>query len=89
MEIGMLWFDNDPKVDLCDKVQKAATYYLSKYRQSPNRCFVHPSMIPGSQVQAGAILICSNATIHPHHFWIGVHRQGEPHACLATDETGL
>jgi hypothetical protein len=45
MEIGMLWFDNDPQLALGDKISKAADYYQSKYRQTPNLCFVHPSMI--------------------------------------------
>jgi hypothetical protein len=45
MNIGMLWFDNDPKAELTTKVERAAVYYLNKYGKSPNLCFVHPTML--------------------------------------------
>lgn len=73
MEIGMLWFDNDPTLDLCNKVQKAAAYYKHKYGQEPNQCYVHPSMILEANTEAGTVSVCSNNTVLPHHFWIGVH----------------
>ncbi|MBN1145841.1 MAG: hypothetical protein JXA78_01195 [Anaerolineales bacterium] len=46
MNIGMLWFDNDPKVNLDMKVERAATYYRNKYGKAPTLCFIHPSMMP-------------------------------------------
>jgi len=73
VEIGMLWFDNDSKSDLSNKVKKAADYYRRKFGQDPNLCYVHPSMIPGECVKTGNISVCSNHTIIPNHFWIGVH----------------
>lgn len=78
MDIGMLWFDNDPKVDLSGKVAKAAAYYQRKYGEKPNLCFVHPSMLPENQVKAGAVAVCSNSTIQPNHFWIGVQQINNP-----------
>ncbi len=72
MDIGMLWFDNDPKRDLGAKVQTAAAYYLQKYGQAPNLCFVHPSMLPDESGRAGAVSIMTNITVLPNHFWIGV-----------------
>jgi len=77
MDIGMLWFDNDPKSELSNKVVEAANYYLSKYGEKPNLCFVHPSMIQGSSVDAGQIVVESNNTVLPHHFWIGVQQKEE------------
>jgi hypothetical protein len=75
MEIGMLWFDNDPKLDLKSKVHKAAQYYKEKYGQDANLCFVHPSMTPDEKTDAGAVVVYSNSTVQPHHLWIGVHHQ--------------
>ncbi len=43
MNIGMLWFDNDPKADLSAKIVRASVYYRDKYGQAPNLCLVHPS----------------------------------------------
>jgi len=77
MDIGMLWFDNDPKLDLSEKVEKAAVYYRGKYRQSPNLCFVHPSMLPTVKITAGEITVRPHQAIQPHHFWIGYQREVE------------
>jgi hypothetical protein len=46
MNIGMLWFDNDPKAELSVKIERAAAYYRNKYGTKPTLCFVHPSMLP-------------------------------------------
>jgi hypothetical protein len=46
MNVGMLWFDNDPKLVLKAKVSRAARYYEQKYGKTPTICFVHPSMLP-------------------------------------------
>ncbi len=46
MNIGMLWFDNDPKAEINAKIERAAIYYRNKYGKTPNLCFVHPSMVP-------------------------------------------
>jgi hypothetical protein len=72
MEIGMLWYDNDPKVDLNSKIEKAASYYCTKYGQAPNLCFVHPSMISNSPGRAREIEIRTTPSMLPNHLWIGV-----------------
>ena len=73
MDIGMLWYDNDPKNDLVSKVSRAAAYYQKKYGQVPDLCFVHPSMIQGELSKAGRIDVKANRSVLPHHFWIGVN----------------
>ncbi|HVN56149.1 MAG TPA: hypothetical protein VMT46_17590 [Anaerolineaceae bacterium] len=75
MNTGMLWFDNDPKSDLSVKIQRAAEYYLKKYGENPDLCFVHPSMLGETAPRAGKIEVRSNRAILPHHFWIGIHSQ--------------
>jgi hypothetical protein len=85
MNIGMLWFDNDPKVGFEVKVERAATYYRNKYGRSPTVCFVHPSMLSGPKnssseaplpaaghiPRAAGLEIRSNRSVLPNHFWIG------------------
>jgi hypothetical protein len=87
MNIGMLWFDNDPKVNLDGKIERAAEYYRSKYGRNPTLCFVHPSMLRNGKSQdeahgsnpteksyaACGIEIRSNRSVLPNHFWIGVN----------------
>lgn len=88
MEIGMLWFDNDPQLELGEKVRKAADYFQNKYRQAPNVCFVHPSMITDVSTQAGMVAICSHSAIQPHHFWIGFAQEGHPEVQQVSDLSG-
>jgi hypothetical protein len=77
MNSGMLWFDNDPKTELPDKVQKAAAYYRKKYGQSPNLCFVNPQMLESKKVKMDQVEVKTSATIMPHHFWIGTNEIAE------------
>jgi hypothetical protein len=85
MNVGMLWFDNDPKTDVADKVERAATYYQQKYGQTPTVCFVHPSMLPGQGVKIDvtgfprskgptSVEIRPHRSVAPNHFWIGINQ---------------
>jgi hypothetical protein len=73
MNIGMLWFDNDPSTDLDAKVKQAAAYYNQKYGKAPNLCYVHPCMLSDGEAQTGEIAIKTNGTVLPNHFWIGIN----------------
>ena len=48
MKTGLLWFDDDPRKELEEKVLRAAAHYERKYGQAPNLCFVHPSAFNGN-----------------------------------------
>ena len=87
MNVGMLWFDNDSNTDLPTKVTRAANYYVGKYGDHPNLCFIHPSMAKKEQETtfeaqkfcAGSIEVRLTKTVLPHHFWIGVQvENGKP-----------
>ena len=83
MNVGMLWFDNDPRTALTAKVSRAADYYRQKYGLVPDLCLVHPSMlgerpdlIEGPALSAvegtaGKVAVRSNRAILPGHLWIG------------------
>lgn len=85
MDIGMLWFDNDPKVDLAEKIAKAAAYYRQKYGKTPDLCFLHPTMLPKNGSEATSLHsplpnfeIRPSKSVMPNYFWIGVNpRSGE------------
>jgi hypothetical protein len=72
MKTGMLWFDNDPKTDLPTKISRAAAYYLKKYGEMPDVCFVHPTMTAGIQQRAQGIQVKVTRQVLPHHLWLGV-----------------
>lgn len=84
MNIGMLWFDNDPKTDMNGKIERAVAYYRSKYGQSPNLCFVHPSMLADSASPPARVEIRTNQAVRPNHFWIGINTTGmDPASAIA------
>jgi len=73
MDIGMLWLDADPRVDVGAKIAKAATYYRAKYGRTPTLCFLHPAtgggMCPN---RVGALEVRTSRSVLLHHFWLGV-----------------
>lgn len=76
MNIGMLWFDNDPRTALAVKIAKAADYYKRKYGLVADVCLVHPSMLGKPQADsadesAGKVSVRPNRSIQPGHLWIG------------------
>ena len=76
MNVGMLWFDNDPRTTLTVKVRRAADYYRQKYGLVPDLCLVHPSMLNGLRLDLieddpGKVAVRPNRLIQPGHLWIG------------------
>jgi hypothetical protein len=83
MNVGMLWFDNDPRTALTAKVSRAADYYHQKYGLAANLCMVHPSMLAAPQqkgvddMQAGRVAVRPNRAILPGHLWIGTEEKNQ------------
>ena len=72
MNIGMLWFDNDPQIDIRTKLNRAIAYYQKKYGQTPDLCYVHPSMLPDKNINPSGVDLQPDQMILPNHFWIGL-----------------
>ncbi len=80
--IGLLWFDDDPKRDLKQKVGSAARRYAEKFGRQPTVCYVHPSMLNGLGSDNGAsaisldigglsLRIIPRRSVLRHHLWLG------------------
>jgi hypothetical protein len=91
MDIGMLWFDNDRKSSIPNKVERAARYYQKKYGVNPNLCYVHPKTVKENggkektkkgierkPLKIGKILVLKNEKVLPDHFWIGISSAEDP-----------
>ena len=78
MFTGMMWYDNDPKTALTEKVHQAADYYRQKYGRIPDVCLVNPKMMPEGEAREGKITIRANRSVLPGHLWIGVEPSHEP-----------
>lgn len=72
MHTGMLWYDNNSKVELENRVARAADYYRRKYHRLPNLCLVNPRMLAAGSSKVGALTVRAYAPVLPGHFWIGI-----------------
>jgi hypothetical protein len=73
MNIGMLWYDDDTKRRLDEKVARAVEFYRAKYGVQPTECYVHPGMLAADQPSTAAgVRLRPNRTIIKNHFWLGV-----------------
>ncbi len=80
MHVGMLWYDNNPNLELSRKIEKAVEYYRQKYGRQPNLCLIHPSMIDQDHSahkkedlkDVEGMTIRSYRPVLPGHLWIGI-----------------
>jgi hypothetical protein len=72
MDIGMLWYDDDSKRPLSEKVARAVDYYKAKYGSVPTVCFVNPATLKESSDTAAGVQIRPARNVMVDHFWLGV-----------------
>jgi len=72
MDIGMLWYDDDAKRKLGDKVARAAEYYKTKYGAMPTVCFVNPGMLTDAPEMTAGVQLRPARSVLVNHFWVGV-----------------
>jgi hypothetical protein len=53
----MLWYDDDPKHSLKEKLARAVEHMRGKYGQTPELCFVHPSVITSLQGEQPVVTV--------------------------------
>lgn len=84
MQVGLLWFDNDPHRGLDAKIAAAARRYREKFGRAPDTCYVN-SLALDKGLTSGeappcadqAVLVVPAANVLPHHFWIGEEGERE------------
>lgn len=72
VKTGLLWFDDNPKVPLATKIEKAARRYRERLGRSPNVCYVHPETLAKGETVHARVKVIESASVQPNHFWIGV-----------------
>src|SRR4030067_880288 len=59
MDTGMLWFDDGPQA-LKEKVERAVSFYSTKYGRTPTLCLVHPATLAdGKEGRLGDVTLRS------------------------------
>ena len=76
----MLWYDDDNKRQLDEKVARAAEFYRAKYGVQPTECYVHPGLLAVDQpaVTAAGVRVRGNRTVIKNHLWLGVGEAAQP-----------
>ncbi|MFN8453548.1 MAG: hypothetical protein U0401_02575 [Anaerolineae bacterium] len=72
MREGLLWFDNDPKHKLADKVGQAAARYQVRFGRRPTLCYLNERDFAGETEEMNGIRLRPAPYVRPHHLWIGV-----------------
>jgi hypothetical protein len=71
MQIGLLWYDDDPRKSLDSKIEQAAERYRQKYGRPPNACYVNPALAADG-ARCGGVRILPARSLRPNYLWIGV-----------------
>jgi len=93
MEVGLLWYDDDPRRGLEDKVERAAQRYREKHGRWPNTCYVHSRTvlsqaekdrhaICGAEGPQDKIRLVPAPNILLHHYWLGVSAKKTGHKTM-------
>lgn len=71
IEVGLLWYDDDPGRDLRSKAMRAIRRFKRKYGRDPVSCYVHPRML-GDRLyrRVLGVIVKRNPYVLPHHFWV-------------------
>ena len=71
MREGLLWYDDDPRRRLEDKVRDAAARYQQRFGIAPNVCYVNAQVLETAEVRVAGISLRRMAAVQPNYFWIG------------------
>lgn len=69
---GMFWFNNDPKLTLEQKIERAAAYYEYKYGRKPDMVGVHKSI---QETEINGIAILPKTGILKNHFVVSCEKR--------------
>jgi hypothetical protein len=68
VRLGWLWFDNDPKTSMEEKLAVASQRYRRKFGAAPKTCYVSHDALSPASVVVDQLRIRSAANVLPGHF---------------------
>lgn len=72
LEVGLLWYDADPRRPVETKIAEAAERHEEKFGTVPNVCHVSPEASQKLERQIAGTRVMANRWIRPNYFWLGV-----------------
>lgn len=74
VRLGWLWFDDDPKTSLEQKIDAAAGRFRQKFGQAPRQCFVNQHELPAEGIRVGQLAVAGATNVLPGHLFFVVDR---------------
>lgn len=68
VKLGWLWFDNDPKTSLEEKMDQAAARYRQRFGQAPRLCYVNQKALDNRPGITGRLRVEAASNVLPGHF---------------------
>lgn len=68
----MLWYDDDKKSSLEEKVRRAIEFYFVKFNVKANRCWVNPKQMDEGITTVDGVSVKPDREVIKNHLWIGV-----------------
>ena len=72
MEVGELFYIENPSLNLEQRVLWAAKRYQKKFGQQPTLVMLHPSLLKAGQKRLGRLRLEAKKSVLPNYLWIGV-----------------
>lgn len=68
VSLGWLWFDDDPKTSLEEKIGQAAARFGQKFGRPPRLCYVSQKALGDRSPAAGGVQVRAASNVLPGHF---------------------
>jgi hypothetical protein len=75
VSLGWLWFDDDPKTSLEEKIGLAAARFGQKFGRPPRVCYVSQRALGDRVLTPGSVQVRSAGNVLPGHFLFVVDEQ--------------
>jgi hypothetical protein len=75
VNLGWLWFDDDPKTSLEEKVSQASARFRQKFGRAPRVCYVSLTALGETQPAPGPVQVQGASNVLRGHFLFVVEEQ--------------
>lgn len=75
VSLGWLWFDDDPKTSLEQKVSLAAARFQQKFGRQPRMCYVSPRALGEAPAAWEPLHVQAASNVLPGHFLFVLEEQ--------------
>ena len=72
----LVWFDDNPKTLVADKIQAAIAAYVERFQARPGLVLVNAV----DQMELAGVVVRSERTVQPNTFWVGLDDANLPTA---------